>query len=404
MADPPVRVAHIITRMIVGGAQQDVLHLCDALRRRPGWDAVLITGPPLGPEGELLSEVRRRGLAHYVLPQLRRQVNPWRDVAALAALVRAVRRVRPTIAHTSSSKAGILGRLAARVAHVPVVVHSIWGLPFHPCASPSVNAAFIAAERIAGAVTDHFCCVSRAMATGFLKAGIGHPGQFTVVRSGIDVDAYLAASARREATRRRLGFAPDDVVIGKVARLFPLKGHRFLIDAAPQIVQRCPTARFLLVGEGVLRHELVQRAARQGVRERVTFTGLVPPQDVPALISAMDVLVHASLREGLARVLVEALLCERPVVTYDMDGAPEVILDGVTGRLVPPESVEELADAVIWAVHHADEAQAMAREGRRRFADEFRLETALRRTERVYRTLLTRHGLQPPPLTSRPAR
>ena len=404
MTVAPVRVAHIITRMIVGGAQQDVLHICDALRRRPGWDPMLITGPPLGPEGELLSAARRRGIPHTVLPSLRRQVNPFRDAAATAALLRAIRRVRPTIVHTSSSKAGILGRLAARLAHVPIVVHSIWGLPFHPYAAPWANASFIAAERAAGLVTDRFCCVSRAMATGFLGAGIGRPEQFSVIHSGIEVDAYLEAGSRREAARKRLGFGPDDVVIGKVARLFRLKGHRFLIEAAPRIVRRCPNVRFLFVGAGVLRDDLMERAAERGVRERITLTGLVAPEEVPDLISAMDVVVHTSLREGLARVLVEALLCEKPVVTYDMDGAPEVILDGVTGQLVPPESVVALADAAIWAIENPEEARAMAREGRRRFADEFRLETAIRRTEWLYRELLREHGFRPPPLTSRHGR
>lgn len=403
MADAPVRVAHIITRMILGGAQESTLAICDGLRRRPGWDPVLITGPPLGPEGELLSEAARRSVPLLLLPEMRREVNPWRDAVAFLKLIRILRQVRPTIVHTHSSKAGVLGRLAAHVARVPLILHMIRGLPFHPYASPVANAVFLTAERIAARVTDHFTAVGSVMADKAAEAGLGDPDDFTVIRSGIDVSAYENVRAHREEARRRFGFSPDDVVIGKVARLFELKGHRFLVRAAPRVVDRCPTARFLFLGEGILRDELKALADRLGVRDRITFAGLVPPTEIPALVSGMDVLVHASLREGLARVLVQALLCETPVVTYDLDGAPEVIIDGVTGRLVPGESIDELADAIIWTIQHPEQAGEMAREGRRRFAREFSVEHTIETTQALYRELLRRHGL-PVPLTSPPPR
>ena len=386
----PVRVAHVITRMILGGAQESTLAICDALRRRPGWEPVLITGPPLGPEGELLGEVRRRGVPCFLVPQLRRAVNPVRDTAAFAHLVALFRRLRPAIVHTHSSKAGILGRFAARAARVPVIIHTVRDLPFHPHQSGLQNAVYIAAERVAARVTDHFTAVARAMVDGALAAGVGTPEDFTVIRSGIDVDAYADAGRHREEVRRRFGFGPQDFVIGKVARLFNLKGHRYLLDAAPAIVRACPRAKFLFLGDGILREALEARAGALGVRDRIVFAGLVPPDEVPACISGMDMLVHASLHEGLARVLVQALLCEKPVVTFDLDGAPEVVLDGVTGRLVPARSVDGLAQAAIWTIENYPQAVEMAREGRRRFADEFRIETAVARTEALYRRLLGR--------------
>ncbi|MGD2173848.1 MAG: glycosyltransferase family 4 protein [Candidatus Brocadiaceae bacterium] len=404
MADAPVRVVQIITRMILGGAQQSVLYLCEALRQR-GWDALLLTGPPLGPEGELLTDAARRGIPCRLVPEMRREVHPWRDGLAFVKLVHLLRHLRPAIVHTHSSKAGVLGRLAARVARVPIVIHTIRGLPFHPYAPAYQNLIFRAAERVAATVTDHFSCVAQAMVDGAVAAGLGPRERFTVVRSGIDIGAYQGIGADRERVRRRFGLQPDDFVIGKIARLFDLKGHRFLIRAAPKIVARCPEARFLFVGEGILRGELEELAEEFGVRDRISFAGLLPPEQIPAVLGAMDVLVHASLREGLARVLVQALLCEKPVVTYALDGAPEVIVEGVTGRLVPGKSIQELADAVLWVAEHRGRAQAMAREGRRRFADEFSIEQATTETEQLYRRLLARKAPGTPlPPTSPPRR
>ena len=389
MATAPVRVCHVITRMILGGAQENTLHTCDLLRRR-GWDVPLVTGPPLGPEGELLTEVRRLRIPCAVLPQLRRAVNPARDALAFHDLVRVLHRFRPAIVQTHSSKAGILGRFAARAAGVPIVIHTVEGLPFHRYSPRLLNAAYILAERAAARVTDHTVCVARAMVEQAVHAGIQPRGGYSIIYSGMDVDAHFRAAALRDETRRRLGIGPDEVIIGKVARLFDLKGHEFVIRALPAVVERCPQARCLFVGDGTLRCDLARLAGRLGVADRVLFAGLVPPATVPAMVSAMDVLVHASLREGLPRVLVQGLLCEKPVVSFALDGAPEVILDGVTGRLVEPESVEGLATALIDAVEHPEESRRMAQEGRRRFADRFRITTMVSDTEDLYRHLLAR--------------
>jgi len=396
MENAPIRVAHLITRMILGGAQENTLHTCAGLRRRPAWDPVLITGPPLGPEGELLSEVWRRHIPYVVVPELRRELNPWHDTPAFLKLVRLLRRLRPTIVQTHSSKAGVLGRLAARCARVPVVIHTVEGLPFHRHESPLRNALYMAAERIAARATDHIVCVAQAMVDQTVAAGIAPADRFSIIYSGMDVDEYAAAGRHRAGVRQQYGFGPQDVVIGKVARLFELKGHEFVLRAAARIADQCPQAKLFFVGDGILRERLQALAAELGLTDRVVFAGLVPPERVPAMVSAMDVVVHASLREGLARVLVQGLLCEKPVVTYDLDGAPEVIIDGVTGRLVPAESIDKLADAVLWAIQHPDEARAMAAEGRRRFARQFRLETMVDDTDALYRRLLAGKGITPP--------
>jgi glycosyltransferase involved in cell wall biosynthesis len=374
--------------MILGGAQQNTLQTCRGLAQRDRWDVRLVTGPAIGPEGELLTEARQAGLDPVLVPAMRRNIHPALDPLAFWQLLRAFRRLRPTIVHTHSSKAGVLGRIAARAAGVPLVVHTVEGLPFHRYSPRLQHALYVHAERLAARHCDHITCVAQAMANQLLEAGVGSPDKISIIYSGMDVDAYLRAGPLRRPVRRRYGIGPDEIVIGKIARLFPLKGHRFVIEAAPRILQQCPRARLLFVGDGILREKLEQQAVEAGIRDRLTFTGLVPPEEIPGLVSAMDVVVHASLREGLARVLVQGLLCEKPVVAYALDGAPEVIIPGETGYLVEPESVQGLADAVIRAVEDPAEARRMGREGRRRFADRFRVETMVRDTADLYQRLL----------------
>jgi len=386
---------HIITRMILGGAQENTLLTCEGLHRSPDWDVTLVTGPAIGPEGELINRAVRGGLRTIVVPELRRALHPWRDAASLAALVRIIRRLRPLIVHTHSSKAGILGRLAARAAGVPVIVHTIHGLPFHPYQGRAANALYVGAERAVARFTDRLVCVADAMARQALQAGVGRPEQYLTVYSGMEVDAFLDAERHRAGVRSALGFSRHDVVVGKVARLFRLKGHRYLLAAAPLILRRCPQVKFLFVGDGVWRERLQRQAEELGVAERVVFAGLVDSSRIPAMISAMDVVVHASLREGLARVLVQALLCAKPVVSYDVDGAREVITDGLTGRLVPPRAVEELAEAVVEMIQAPERAAAMALEGRERCKERFRAERMVQELEALYLQLLSHKGIAP---------
>lgn len=383
-------VAHIITRMILGGAQENTLLTCEGLNRSAEWDVTLVTGPALGPEGELINRAIRNGVRTVIVPELRRAVHPWRDPASFAKLVGIIRRLRPEIVHTHSSKAGVLGRLAACAARAPVIVHTIHGLPFHPYESRCANAFYIASERLAARFSDSLVCVADAMRRQALAAGVGRPELYRTIYSGMEVAPFLHGARHRDGVRAEFGFSPQQVVIGKIARLFHLKGHKYVLEAAPEIVRRCPQARFLFVGDGILRDALQRRAERLGVADRIVFAGLVDSNRIPAMISAMDVVVHASLREGLARVLVQGLLSAKPVVSFNVDGAPEVIIDGQTGRLVPPGDVAELADAVAGLIEHPDAARRMALEGRRRFTDQFRAQTMVRKLQALYRELLDR--------------
>ena len=359
----PLKVMHIITRFIRGGAQENTLLTVRGLAKRPEYKVWLVTGPGLGPEGDLLPATAGCGAQVVVVEDLRRAIHPWRDWRAYGALRRAIRSVRPDIVHTHSSKAGILARKAAKDEKVPRIVHTIHGLPFHDYENRMMNRLYVWLERNAARYTDRIICVADAMTEKAAAAGVAPKEKFVTIYSGMDVEPF---SRGYDVARVRagLGLGPGDVVVGVVARISPLKGHEFVIRAAPEIARRHPGVRFLFVGDGALRPQMETLARRKGVLDRIVFAGLRDWSEIPELVAAMDVLVHTSLREGLARVLPQALLSKVPVVSYDVDGAREVVIPGQTGWLVERESVDGLAAAVCEALGDLGRARAMAQAGR----------------------------------------
>ncbi len=328
-----MRVTHVITRLVVGGAQENTVSTVLGLCAKPGLQVRLLSGPTTGPEGSLEPELDAVPGLLTLVPELVRPVDPLKDLAALRRLEVIFREHRPDIVHTHSGKAGILGRLAARRAGVPVILHTIHGPSFGEFQGALANLIFRAAEKKAGRVTDHFIVVADAMKDQYLAAGIGSPDQYTKVFSGFSLAPFLT-SRNDPALRRKLGLAPADYVVGKIARLVNLKGHDDLFAVAPELVRRNPRIKFLLVGDGEWRGRFEQLARSAGLENHFVFTGLVPPAEVPRYVGIMDVLAHLSLREGLPRALPQALAAGKPVVAYDCDGAREVCLNEKTGYLV----------------------------------------------------------------------
>ena len=382
-----MRIVHIITRLILGGAQENTLLTVDGLHHDHGDDVTLITGPPEGPEGDLFARAEARGLKVEVMPELVRAIRPTVDLAAYRALRRSIRRLRPEVVHTHSSKAGIIGRAAAWDERVPAVVHTIHGLPFGPSESALKNRLYVALERWAAGRCHAIVSVCDAMTEQALAAGVGRPEQYSTVYSGMDVDAFLNPNRPRDEVRAELGLNPDEVAFATVARLFERKGHDDILSAAPAVLATNPHVRFVFIGDGILRDRLAADAQRLGVGHAVQFTGLVPPNAIPALLNGVDAVVHPSLREGLARVLPQALLVGRPAISYDVDGAKEVVLPE-TGVLLPPRDIPALTAAILRLAGDADLRHRMGQAGRTRFADQFRHETMVRQLRSLYERLL----------------
>ncbi|MDZ4689271.1 MAG: glycosyltransferase family 4 protein [Planctomycetaceae bacterium] len=395
-----MHVAHIITRLIVGGAQENTLLTVEDQQRDYGDRVELITGPGLGPEGSLEGRARANGVDLRVIPDFRRNLHPVRDWTSYREILRLLREIKPDLVHTHASKAGILGRWAAAKLGIPAV-HTIHGAAFHYGQHPLAFRLYRQLERHAAPMTAKFISVADAMTDQYVAAGVAPREKFVTIYSGFDVEPFLSPPRPPLEVRRELGLSPEHAVIGKVGRLFHLKGHEFVIEAARTVCERFPQVRFLFVGDGILRGQYERRLDELGLRDRFVFAGLVPPDKVAELVHAMDVVVHTSLWEGLARVLPQGLIAGKPVVSYAIDGAKEVVIPGETGYLVPPQSIDELAAALAELVADPALRDRLGATGRARFTDQFRHQTMTRRIRDVYAEVLESRPVPSPPLRGR---
>jgi glycosyltransferase involved in cell wall biosynthesis len=289
------------------------------------------------------------------------------------------------IVHTHSSKAGVLGRAAARLAGVPVVVHSIHGYPFHPRQRPAVRRAYVAAERLAARWTTHFIAVAQADIEEGVALGLFPRERATLVRSGIEIERFSGSGLDRAAKLRKLGLDPSRPLAGMIGNCKPQKNPVDFVQVAARVAARVPGAQFLLAGDGPLRTAAEAEAARLGVCASLRFLGW--RRDVDAIVPCLDVVVLTSLWEGLPRVIPQAMAAGRPVVAYRVDGVPEALADGVTGFAVEPGDVAGAADAVARLLLEPARAAALGAAGRERVA-QFDADLMVRRQEELYGCLL----------------
>ncbi len=423
-----MKVVHVITRLIIGGAQENTLITCRLLAER-GHEVTLITGPALGPEGELFEQTKDAGFETIIVDRLRRAINPFNDVRAYLAIKKILRQLQPDVVHTHSAKGGILGRLAGygcvlrhreersppvadgdltrhdsrllrrfaprndRVRRRPAVVHTIHGLAFHPYQSNLLNNFYVAVEKAAAKRTDFFISVADAMTCQALAAGIGRLEQFVTAYSAIEEEAFLEPipEEQRVEFRVRHGISADAVVIVTVARLFELKGHDYIIESAKVLAKRFDNCAWLFVGDGNLADNYKQQVRELGLADKVKFTGLLQPSDIPLAIQSSDILVHCSLREGLARTLPQAMLCGRPAISFDVDGAGEVVNEN-TGRLIEPKNVEQLIEACAELIEDAELRANLGQQGRKFVKEKFAPEAMVHVIEGVYNKFLGAQG------------
>ncbi|KPK76960.1 MAG: hypothetical protein AMJ79_04870 [Phycisphaerae bacterium SM23_30] len=405
-----MKIVHIITRMILGGAQENTLLTCEGLHKR-GHEVVLITGPPLGPEGQLMDRAKAGGYGVIELDGLRRAINPVHDLPVYFKLKKIFAEIDPDIVHTHSAKAGVLGRWAGaarrkkdvqaccptlekfRAAQAagcgrPRIIHTIHGLAFHPYQSALLNYPYIVIERSAAKYTDAFISVADAMTDEALAAGIGQKHQYTRIFSGLETETFLQEPSAEDTARIRRGhnIPSDALVIATVARLFNLKGHEYIIESARQLVPRHQELIWLFIGDGKLRDQLERQIAAYQLTNHFRLTGLVAPESVGPLLHASDILIHCSLREGLARALPQALLCGKAVISFDIDGAREVVINNKTGFLIPPQDVPALIEAQEKLINDDNLRRRLGNAGRERCRKEFDHELMVDRIERLYQS------------------
>ena len=364
-----ISICHVITRMIVGGAQENTLFSCIG-QLRAGNRVVLVTGPSPGPEGELLSRISVPELEVVTIDEMVREISPFKDFKCYCKLKKYFKKEQFDVVHTHSSKAGIIGRLAAKAAGVPCIVHTVHGQAFHEYEKPWKNFIYKLSERIAAYPSDRIYAVAQAMIDQCIKAHIAPPEKYQVVYSGMDIAAFLNAQ-RSEELRKLLNIPSNAKVIATLARLFELKGYDDVLKAFPQVLAKVPDVHLLIIGDGILRQSLEAEAQAGGFADKVHFAGLISPDKVPEYLIQADILWHLSLREGLPRSVVQALACGIPACGYQLDGTPEVIHHGITGCCVPPRDIESIVEGTIGFLQDKARAQQAGLAGRKLVEERF---------------------------------
>ena len=376
------RLVHVITRLELGGAQQNTL-FCVRHHDRERFEVALVAGRG----GMLDGEAQRIPDASVrIVPYLGHPISPWSDLQALFRLRAFFRSRRVDVVHTHSSKAGILGRLAAFLAGVPVVVHTAHGWSFNPTQSAGRRRTFVALERLAAGVSQRLITVSEQNRADGLALGIGQPAQYRLVRSGIEAGEFRRPAANREAVREALGIAPNQILVGTLACLKPQKAPLDFVRAAAAAHARESRLRFVIAGDGELRGEVEGLIAELGLRGIVQTLGW--RRDVGDLLHAMDEFLLTSRFEGLPRAVLQALAAGVPVIATAVDGIPEVIRHRDTGILVPPGDVEAMAQAVLDLASDSVLRKRCRVQGRKIVDREFDIRRMVRDLERIYIDLL----------------
>lgn len=384
-----IKVCHITTRFLAGGGTRRITHLLNGLDRKR-FDADLIVGRDVcSPQLAKLNAVDV-----IELDSLVRSINLLLDTKTLIGLYNLLRAQHYDIVHTHHAKAGVLGRFASKLAGIPVLIHTLHGSTFHSSFKPLVRHCNILLERVLGKFTNHYVSVGYDLVNSYLSCGIGEADKYTVIRSGMALCEFFVAgeldASKVQAKREELGLGRSDIVIGMVARFVEGKGHEFAIEAAEAVVRQHPRARFLYIGEGPLQSSYERMVVDKGIGDRIVFGGY--REDIAEVISTFDVFLYTSLWEGLAQVLVQAAAVGKPIVTFQVDGAREVVQEGVNGFIVPLKDVRRLVEKLDYLLTDLNRAREMGLKGRKIVEDSWDIDTMVRKTTALYERLLNSPG------------
>lgn len=381
----PIRICRIIGRLNIGGPARHAILLTQGLQTR-GYQTVLVAGQEGSQEGSLRDLAGERGLKPLFLPELGREIRPGRDLVALSKLVGLLRRQRPHIVHTHTAKAGALGRIAAKLTRIPILIHTFHGHILHSYFSRGMTRFFLEIERRLAVISTRILAVSEGQRRDLLRLRIGRPEAVGVMPLGLELEGFLRSGLRRGEVRRWLGASSETPLVGIIARLAPIKDHTTFLEAAAELHRTRPDARFLIVGDGELRSTLEQQARALELDTCVHFLGW--QQDLEPIYADLDLVVLSSLNEGTPVCLIEAMAAGLPVVATSVGGTPDLVADGKTGLLVPPKDSKALSRTMGVLLGDAERRHEMGRLGREAVYPMYSAAALIDRMDRLYVSVL----------------
>lgn len=401
MVGEEVKVIHIITRLDMGGSAQNTL--LTALNLDPQrYSVCLIKGSShesamTEAEGQLvisqLANAEKLGIEVIDLPSLVRRISPVNDLKAFSSIFRLLRRMKPHIVHTHTSKAGILGRLAAWMARVPTIIHTPHGHVFYGHFGRSLSRIFLQMERLLGKITHHHIALTPEECNDYLSLRVAQPNNTSVIHSGVDLQRFSKGAKQRTEKRKELGFSPHSLVVGYVGWLIPIKGVTYLVNAMAKIVEQHPKSLLVLVGKGDDKGEeeikLKEQVERAGLADKVRFLGWRP--DVDEIMGCFDIFVLPSLNEGMGRVLVEAMAAGLPIVASRVGGIPDLVKHGENGLLVPPADTSALEKAISALLQDGARRKRMGKAGKK-MCGPYSAEAMVEQIDVLYTELLEKYS------------
>jgi glycosyltransferase involved in cell wall biosynthesis len=379
-----IRVLHIITRLDKGGSADNTLLSVLGLNKEV-FKVDLLSGRTNFPSPKL-TQLKEQNLIQYKeIGQLVRAIQPFKDISALSQLYQYIKKGRYDIVHTHSSKAGLLGRLAARMAGVKHIIHTPHGHIFYGYYGRGLSFMFIILERWAARYTEKIITLTNAGKEEHIQYKIAPAHKFITIHSGLELGSLQPSDTKNDVAKE-FNIDKSDKLIGTVARLVPIKGHEFLLKAAPLVLQHYPNTTFLLIGDGPLRKKLENLAQQLNFFDKIVFSGM--REDIPRLLNAIDIFVLPSLNEGMGRVLIEAMALAKPIVATRVGGVPDVIEDGSSGLLVPSADPDALANAICTIMKNPSLAARLASHAVTR-SQKFSHTEMIRQLENLYKSVMS---------------
>ncbi len=336
-----------------------------------------------------LSLAEAKNVKVFTIPSLVRRLSFKNDLLALISIYRLIKRIKPHIVHTHTSKAGWLGRLAAFLARVPIIIHTPHGHVFHSYYGPFVTKIFVIAERILSLMTDKITALTDRERDEHLEQGIASIEKYVIIHSGVMLQQIMNMNIDVETGKKKFDIPQNSNVIGVVGRLVPIKGHKYLVSAAKRIIREFDSTFFVFVGDGYLESKLERQSESLGVRKNIIFTGW--RKDVTEILSLFDILVLPSLNEGMGKVLIEGMALGKPIVASSVGGIIDLVENGDNGILVPPKDSDALEEAILKLIRNKNLAQKLGKNGKAKVYPEYDTFVMIRQIEDLYESLLKSH-------------